>query len=95
MTGLGVLRHHALGAASEDGNAAGQQQILDHVEIAFRRGSTHLTLACDAREIEHGRVREAERLDEAAERSELTDETIGLHFFAHVQADVGLQRLRR
>src|SRR5207253_7054639 len=76
------------GAPREDRYPESKQEVFENLDVALHRLPFDLALARHGGNVEWRGVREADGLEEARERADVTDEPLELNFLAEVQRGI-------
>lgn len=83
------------GAPREDRYPESKQEVFENLDVALHRLPFDLALARHGGNVEWRGVREADGLEEARERADVTDEPLELNFLAEVQRGIAAEDVSR
>jgi hypothetical protein len=90
-----VGRGRPPGAAGEDRDAKGEEQILEHLDVPGDRAPLRLTLPRHVGDAQEAAVREADRLEEPGEAPHVAHPALGLDLLIEVEGGVRREHVRR
>ena len=87
-------RDPAGGAAAEDGQTEGEEQVLQDLHVALGGLASHGAVAGQVGDVQQTAVGEGDRLEETRELADVAHQSFGLDLLTKVEGGIGSQRVR-